>query len=210
DLPCVRGITAVELGVIRKQLETGLNSIPTSSMGRLFDAAAALPGIRQTVTYEAQAAIEFESLVDPTVAESYRFRISDTESHGEDTESHGDNQEGFSPRLPRSPRLKSYEIDPTPLFAALAADVQKGVKTAIIAAKFHNAVADLILQLSHILRDQTGINQVALSGGVFQNATLLEKAITRLHAADFESFTHHLVPANDGGLALGQAVIYKP
>jgi hydrogenase maturation protein HypF len=85
--------------------------------------------------------------------------------------------------------------------------VQKGVKTAIIAAKFHNAVADLILQLSHQLREQTGINQVALSGGVFQNVTLLQKTITRLHAANFEILTHQLVPANDGGLALGQAII---
>ena len=71
----MKGITAVEQAIIRKQLETGLNSVPTSSMGRLFDAAAALAGIRQTVTYEAQAAIEFESLVDPSITDSYRFNI---------------------------------------------------------------------------------------------------------------------------------------
>jgi hydrogenase maturation protein HypF len=212
DLPCMEGITAVEQNIIRKQLESNLNSVPinavpTSSMGRLFDAAAALAGVRQTVTYEAQAAIEFESLVNPDVTDSYTFKISNTESHGEVTETHRENQKVFSPRPPRSPRLKSYEIDPAPLFAELVTDVQNGTKTAIIAAKFHNAVADLILQLSHKLREQTGINQVALSGGVFQNVTLLEKAISRLHAANFEILTHQLVPPNDGGLALGQAVI---
>jgi hydrogenase maturation protein HypF len=198
NLPCVRGITAVEQAIIRKQLETGLNSVPTSSMGRLFDAAAALAGIRQTVTYEAQAAIEFESLVDPSITDSYRFSILSA-----DFADYTD----FSPRPPRSPRLKSFEIDPTPLFAELVTDVQKGTKTAIIAAKFHNAVADLILQLSEQMREQTGINQVALSGGVFQNVTLLQKTITRLHAANFEILTHQLVPPNDGGLALGQAMI---
>jgi len=207
DLPCLQGITAVEQNIIRKQLENNLNSVPTSSMGRLFDAVAALAGIRQTVTYEAQAAIEFESLVDPEVTDSYQFKISYTETHGEATENHRVNSQGFSPRPPRSPRLNSFEIDPTPLFTELIIDVQKDLKTAIIAAKFHNAVADLILQLSHNLREQTGINQVALSGGVFQNVTLLQKAITRLHAANFETLTHQLVPPNDGGLALGQAVV---
>jgi hydrogenase maturation protein HypF len=207
DLPCVQGITAIEQNIIRKQLENNLNSVPTSSMGRLFDAAAALAGIRQTITYEAQAAIEFESLVDPDVTESYSFKTRNPESHGEDTENHRENQKVFSPRPPRSPRLNSFTIDPTPLFTELITDVQNGTKTAIIAAKFHNAVADLILQLSHNLREQTGINQVALSGGVFQNVTLLEKAISRLHAANFEILTHRLVPPNDGGLALGQAII---
>jgi hydrogenase maturation protein HypF len=215
DLPCVRGITAVEQNIIRKQLETSLNSVPinavpTSSMGRLFDAVAALAGIRKTVTYEAQAAIEFESLVDPAITESYQFEISYTETHREPTENHGEKSENpqvFPPRPPRSPRLKSFIIDPSPLFTELVTDVQNGLKTAIIAAKFHNAVADLILQISHNLREQTGINQVALSGGVFQNVTLLQKAIIRLHAANFETLTHQLVPANDGGLALGQAVV---
>lgn len=198
DLPCVRGVTAVERNIIRKQLESGLNSIPTSSMGRLFDAAAALAGIRQTISYEAHAAIEFESLVDPEVTASYTFNILTT-----DFADFAD----FSPRPSRSPRLNPFTIDPSQLFEELVIDVQNGLKTAIIAAKFHNAVADLILQLSHNVREQTGLNQVALSGGVFQNVTLLQKTITRLHAANFDILTHQLVPPNDGGLALGQAII---
>ncbi|PID87162.1 MAG: carbamoyltransferase HypF [Chloroflexi bacterium] len=198
DLPCVQAAAAVERNIIRKQLETGFNSVPTSSMGRLFDAAAALAGIRQTVTYEAQAAIEFEAHVNPNITASYHFQVQpkSTTAHPNSADS-----------SPRPPQLSPLEIDPTPLLKELVSDVQKGTKTAIIAAKFHNAVADLILQLSHNLREQTGINQVALSGGVFQNVTLLEKAITRLHAANFEILTHQLVSPNDGGLALGQAVI---
>ncbi|MCZ7673957.1 MAG: hypothetical protein M5U34_45920 [Chloroflexi bacterium] len=101
----VRGETAVEQAIIRKQLESGLNSIPTSSMGRLFDAAAALAGIRQTVSYEAQAAIEFESLVDPEVTASYTFNILTT-----DFADFAD----FSPRPPRSPRTNPFTIDPIP------------------------------------------------------------------------------------------------
>ena len=201
NLACVKGVTAVEQAIIRKQLETGLNSIPTSSMGRLFDAAAALAAVRHTVSYEAQAAIEFESRVDPNVTSSYQINILSTDfTDYADFSLH-------NLRNLRNLRINPFIIDPTPLFQELVSDVQKGVETAIIAAKFHNAVADLILQLSHNLRDQTGINQVALSGGVFQNVTLLEKAITRLHAADFETVTHQLVPPNDGGLALGQAII---
>jgi hydrogenase maturation protein HypF len=197
DLPCVRGVTAVERNIICKQLETGLNSVPTSSMGRLFDAVAALADIRQTVTYEAQAAIEFESLVDHSITDGYTFKIRNTEIHGEATENHREKRE----KNLRNLRINSFIIDPTPLFTELVTDVQNNLKTAIIAAKFHNAVANLILQLSHTLREQTGINQVALSGGVFQNATLLQKAI------NFEILTHQLVPPNDGGLALGQAII---
>jgi len=85
--------------------------------------------------------------------------------------------------------------------------VQAGVSVAIIANKFHQAVAELILRISLRLRGQTSINDVALSGGVFQNVTLLERATQQLRAANFRVLTHRLVPPNDGGLALGQAII---
>ncbi len=89
----------------------------------------------------------------------------------------------------------------------VAKDVLAKVPTAIIAAKFHNAVADLIFKLSLMMREKHNLNQVALSGGVFQNVALLEATTKRLREADFEIFTHRLVPPNDGGLALGQAVV---
>ena len=176
-LPCVAACRETEQRVLRQQLERKINSVPTSSMGRLFDAVAALLGIRQTVTYEGQAAIELEVVAAPNVTEQYQFALD------------GD------------------EFDAAPIFVEMVRDLLAGLQTAVMAAKFHNAVADLIVQLSLQMRRQHGLNQVALSGGVFQNVTLLETAVRQLHHHNFEIFTHHLVPPNDGGLALGQAMI---
>lgn len=184
DLPPVAAAEAVEQRVINHQLETGFNAVPTSSMGRLFDAVAALAGVRQTVTYEAQAAIEFEALAAPeVVSDPYRFAFD------------------------LAPGAAALEFDPAPLIQTVAADVATGVPSAIISARFHEAVADLILSLSLHLRQTEGLTVVALSGGVFQNVTLLGLAVARLQAAGFEVLTHRQVPPNDGGLALGQAVI---
>ena len=185
-LPPVAACPAVERGVIKRQLETGLNAVPTSSMGRLFDAAASLAGGRQTVTYEAQAAIEFEAIMAAGVEERYNFGFSLPDT-----------------LLPDTP----VEIDAGPVIKSVAEDVLAGISGPIISAKFHNAVAGLVLQLSLWLREKTGRNTVALSGGVFQNVTLLELAATQLNKNNFTPLTHRLVPPNDGGLALGQAVI---
>ncbi len=177
-LPPVAACQAVERGLIRRQLETGFNAVPTSSMGRLFDAVASLAGIRQTVTYEAQAAIEFEAIMAVGITEAYPWGL--TEDGG--------------------------EIDAAPLIQAVVTDVQAGVPAPVISAKFHNAVANLVLILSGRLREKEGLNRVALSGGVFQNVTLLELTVNRLRG-EFEVLTHRLVPPNDGGLALGQAIV---
>jgi hydrogenase maturation protein HypF len=169
--------TAVEQGVLQRQCQLGLNTVPTSSMGRLFDAVAALAGVRQIATYEAQAAIEFEALVDDQYAEAYAFALA------------GDC------------------FDATPILQAVVDDVRAAVAPPVIAARFHNAVADLILTLSLRLRSQEGLQRVALSGGVFQNVALLRRTVERLQRAGFEVLTHRRVPPNDGGLALGQAMI---
>ena len=179
-LPSVAACSRTERKVLLRQLEANLNCISTSSMGRLFDAVAALAGVRQTVTYEAQAAIEFESLAAKNISSQYEFMLS------------ADNP---------------IQIDAAPLVRAVAADVLTGIAVSVIAAKFHNAIAELILQLALRMRKYENLHQVALSGGVFQNVTLLEAAVGKLRAAGFEVFTHCLVPPNDGGLALGQAVI---
>ncbi|MCO5190136.1 MAG: carbamoyltransferase HypF [Anaerolineae bacterium] len=176
-LPPVAACSVVEQGVLAQQLETGLNCVPTSSFGRLFDAVAALAGVRQVVTYEAQAAIELEALAAPGITSRYTFALMD----------------GF--------------FDAAPVIREVATDVVAGVSAEIIAAKFHNAITDLIVNLSLQLRTQTGLNSVALSGGVFQNATLLKLVIAALEESDFDILTHRLVPPNDGGLALGQAMI---
>jgi hydrogenase maturation protein HypF len=186
-LPPVRACSAVEQGVIKRQLETGLNSVPTSSMGRLFDAVASLAGVRQKVTYEAQAAIEFEALMADGVGERYAF--------------------GRPQELNISPGEDPFEIEAAPVVRAVAADVRAGLPGPVISAKFHHAVADVVRHLSLWLRENKGINTVALSGGVFQNVRLLELTVQLLNQNDFEVLTHRLVPPNDGGLALGQAMI---
>jgi hydrogenase maturation protein HypF len=180
NLPCVRGITAVEQAIIRKQLETGLNSVPTSSMGRLFDAAAALIGIRQHVGYEAQAAMELEALAAPvTATQAYPFTLD----------------------CDRTP----WQLDPTPLLAALIADRLADVPAPLLASRFQRGVAAATVATCAALRAAHGVNVVALGGGVWQNRTLRALTAAQLHAAGFAVLVSSQAPLNDGGLALGQA-----
>jgi hydrogenase maturation protein HypF len=176
-LTSVQACPPDERTLLLRQLETNLNVVPTSSMGRLFDVVAALAGVRQVVSYEAQAAIEFEALADPAVTSRYEF--------------------GFI----------AEEVDPRPLLQEVWHDVLSGVHPSVISARFHNAVAYLTVQLSDRIRQAHGLRQVALGGGVFQNITLLEKTVSLLEKEGFEVLAHHLVPPNDGGLALGQALV---
>jgi hydrogenase maturation protein HypF len=181
DLPPVAACPADEQRVLRRQLETGLGCVPTSSMGRLFDAVSALTGVRQVVAYEAQAAIELEGLargVDGG-ATSYTF---DVDSSSQAT-----------------------LIDPKPVVQAVVRDQRDGMPAAVIGARFHRAVADLIVDLADQERDASAI--VALSGGVFQNALLLQLTLKGLHAKGLQVITHRAVPPNDGGVALGQLMV---
>ncbi len=180
DLPPVRYAneqTEHGLAAVRQLLTTGLNAPPTSSMGRLFDAFAALIGIRQTVNYEAQAAIELEALVDPGEHAAYPFTLAD----------------GL--------------LDPRPAFAAAAAEWRAGVPPAHMAARFHGMVAALAQAAVRQARDSHRLSKVVLSGGVWQNRTLLIRTAGSLEQDGFETLAHRVVPANDGGLALGQAAI---
>ncbi len=165
------------LAALLNQIERGLNAPPTSSMGRLFDAAAALAGVRQTVNYEAQAAVEFEALADSDETGAYPL----------------DYANGL--------------IDPRPAWAALLRDRRDGVDIGRISARFHNGVAQMTRDVCRHLRDAHAVNEVVLSGGVWQNATLLRRTLQLLQNDGFTVYTHHLVPANDGGLALGQAMV---
>ncbi len=163
---------------LRHQLTTGINAPKTSSMGRLFDAVAALSGVRQTVNYEAQAAIEFEALADPDEANHYSFTIHN-----------------------------SKLIDPTPMFQAITADLKSGGSISTISARFHNGLAQMVADVSLAMRSEFDINTVVLSGGVWQNITLLNKSLALLEKEGFEVLIHEKVPANDGGISLGQAMI---
>ncbi|MGC8874149.1 MAG: carbamoyltransferase HypF [Chloroflexia bacterium] len=182
DLPPVAAASELERSVLRRQLERGLGTVPTSSMGRLFDAVAALAGVRQEVTYEAQAAMELEGLVVPEEEEAYPFSL----------------EEGSD---------GSWTVDARPTIRAVVADVRAGLASGRIAARFHNGVARMIAEVCRRARDTYGIDQVVLSGGVFQNVTLLAKVIPLLIEAGMTVYTHHQVPPNDGGLSLGQAAV---
>jgi hydrogenase maturation protein HypF len=184
DLPPVEYADPQERTIIRQQLEKQINAPLTSSMGRLFDAVAALTGVLHIVTYEAQGAIWLEARADETESGSYTFDL-------------------LEPDDPQAPWL----FDPAPVLRAVRDDLRGGTPVPVIAARFHNGVADVIQSICEIASDITGIKTVVLSGGVFQNATLHEKTIPRLEGLGLTVYTHHLVPPNDGGLALGQAAI---
>lgn len=182
DLPPVQACPPDERRVLHHQLQTGLGCAPTSSMGRLFDAVSALSGVRQEVDYEAQAAIELEGLsrdVHPG-AVHYRFDV----DLAADT---------------------SAQINAAPLVCAVVDDVRNGVPAGVIGAKFHAALTRLIVGLAAEFATDTAT--VALSGGVFQNALLLRSSSAALRDRGFQVLTHHRVPPNDGGIALGQLMI---
>jgi len=188
----VAALSVVERGVLARQLETGFQTVPCSSFGRLFDAVAALAGVRQSVSYEAQAAIELESVgasVRPSVGASLV-----------DARPAGPHRFVWRDGAPA-------QIDWAPVIRAVADDARAGVSAAEIGARFHSAVADLIVSGAQRLREMTGLTRVALSGGVFQNVTLLSAAVGGLRRAGFDVLWHQRVPANDGGLALGQVAI---
>ena len=173
----VQDLCYEERQALRIQLERGLNTPLTSSLGRLFDAAAALAGVRQMVNYEAQAAIEFEAIMDQQETGAYQFDI-----HEE-------------------------VVDVREVVLDLLADVSSGVPIPKIAARFHNGLVELSRQVCAKIRSQTGISEVALSGGVWQNMTLLERTTSNLRKDGFVVYIHKQVPTNDGGLSLGQALV---
>jgi hydrogenase maturation protein HypF len=181
DLPPVQACPGAERDVLNHQLETGFGCVPTSSMGRLFDAVSALAGVRQVVAYEAQAAIELEGLARGAsgLSDGYVFDV--------DT--------GVMPAV----------IDPVAVLTAIIADLRAGMPAGVIGARFHRAIAELIVRLAE--DSPAGTGTVALSGGVFQNALLLGLASDGLRDKGFEVITHRHVPPNDGGIALGQLLV---
>jgi len=180
DLPCVAAAVNGEIPVLRKQIATRFNSVDTSSMGRLFDAVASILGICHFASYEGQAAIELEMAVSSTDAEAYRFDLSQ-----------GD----------------EIVMDPAPVLRAIVSDFRHNIPPGTISGRFHASVANCIAEICSLIKPEAGTDTVALTGGVFQNVRLLELAKRKLNECGFKVITHHLVPPNDGGLSLGQAVI---
>ena len=178
-LPFLESVDPQAVEIVRQQVRKKLNAPQTSSMGRLFDAVASLIGIRNQVTYEAQAAIEMEVLSKGFVGEAgpYPFEVED----------------GI--------------IRVGELLRCVIQDLRSGQAAGLIAARFHQSVSAMAVEASKGVRQQTKINEVALSGGVWQNQVLLDLARAGLLREKFLVYTHRQTPANDGGLALGQAVI---
>jgi hydrogenase maturation protein HypF len=176
DIPFVRR-TRERWAPILQMTTRGLNSPSASSGGRLFDAAAALCGLRDAVSYEGQAAAELEQLADPSVEGSYNCRIG------------------------------GGEIGGIELIGALAEDLGRGRSVPEAAALFHNGLADALWRACLSVRDATGLRTAALSGGSFQNVLLLRRLQRRLMESGLEVLVHHRVPPNDGGISLGQAVV---
>ena len=166
--------------IVLQMLSRRFNCPPTSSCGRLFDAAAALCGIRRSVNYEGQAAIELEQAIEPD--DGY-----------------------YEGRLESGPG--SILIDQFPIIEALIEDVRRGVPAGRIAARFHNGVIRTLGEAAMIAAGKTGLNRIALSGGVFQNAYLSERLERDLLKMGLEVYSHIEVPANDACISLGQAWI---
>jgi hydrogenase maturation protein HypF len=160
-------------------MEAEINSPPCSSAGRLFDAVSAILGVRGLVNYEGQAAVELEQIADGDERGAYPFGIN--------------TQEG------------RYILDPDPAIIAMVEELQGKVPLSRISSRFHMTVARMILEVLTRLRGDTGINEVVLSGGVFQNALLTSRTVSLLEERGFVVLTHHEVPPNDGGISLGQA-----
>jgi hydrogenase maturation protein HypF len=189
DLPCVAACAPGERRLLERQLERGVNCVPTSSMGRLFDAVSSLAGVCQRVDYEAQAAMELENAAvrGGAVPDGYRFAL---------LPAAGPPGEGTA-----------LVADPGPVLAAVVRDVLAGAGAPAVAARFHHAVAGLVHDLCREARDRTGLGTVALTGGVFCNALLTEGCAGRLEGDGFTVLLHRRVPPNDGGLALGQLMV---
>jgi hydrogenase maturation protein HypF len=185
DLECVRSWQPHELAVICTMIEKQINSPLTSSMGRLFDTIAAISGLHlNPVEFEGQAAIKLESAagMNPGLVDKkdcYPFEL---------------------------PSDTGGAIELRPMIRAVVCDMQAKKTAAEISCRFHSTLVYLFCQICDQIRSARGIGKVVLTGGVFQNAYLLSAMAGRLSAMDFKIYTHSLVPANDGGISLGQAV----
>ncbi|MBI1738848.1 MAG: carbamoyltransferase HypF, partial [Acidobacteria bacterium] len=184
-IPFVRQLDPRKTDLLMRMIESRLNTPLTSSCGRLFDAVAALAGVRKSVNYEAQAAIELEMCMSDSAeqAQAYPLEIRRGQSGAE------------------------WEIGTRPLFEALSKDLEEGQPPGTISRRFHNAVVEVFVRLAKMIRERSGLDRVCLSGGTFQNVYLLEHLTQQLGANGFQVFSHAEVPAGDGGLSLGQALV---
>jgi hydrogenase maturation protein HypF len=188
-LPLVRIVGPEKIRPVRALIHSSIPMPETSSLGRLFDAMAAIAGIRFVSAYEGQAACELEMATEENNQGS---------SHGKEED------EGYAFNITESDGI--FEINPDPVIRSAYLDVIHGVDAWIISRKFHLGLIRTLVEACQKIRTGTGLGTAALSGGCFQNRFLLEGLAAGLRNAGFEVLHHSLIPCNDGGLALGQAV----
>jgi hydrogenase maturation protein HypF len=182
-LPVVQRAGEQNVRLISRLVERKLNTPPTSSAGRLFDAVAALVGVPGSwrTTYEGQAAVELELAADGSVSRGYPFRL--------------------------CPEGEGWVVETRETVAGVVEDLLAGHGAGVISSRFHRTMAEVVVAGCEEIRETGGASAVALSGGTFQNMLLLGQVIRLLEEKGFEVYRHRRVPANDGGLALGQAVL---
>ncbi|KAA3655843.1 MAG: carbamoyltransferase HypF [Calditrichaeota bacterium] len=181
DLPIMRSTKPNELNLLMQILDKEVNSPKTSSCGRLFDAVSSILDIRNKITYEAQAAIELEMSIKGNLQRNFAYPIDYNLKHG--------------------------AINFQPLIREIVNDKTQNIANELIAAKFHVSLAEILIAITIRARKDTGIAQVGLSGGVFQNFTLFQYTVERLRSEGFRVLTHSRVPPNDGGISLGQITV---
>ena len=181
DLPFLRRLDPAAWRTLSQAIDRGLNAPLTSSAGRLFDAVASLLGVRDRVEFEGQAAMELEALAEPRADWTYATGLTETDG--------------------------TMVVRTQDVIRGVVDDLLCETAPATISARFHATLVDILLQVCTRIRQHTGVGAVALSGGVFQNTWLLGAALDALETAGFEVYSHRNVPANDGGLALGQAAV---
>ncbi len=180
DTPFMASVDLKEADILVAMMQQRLNAPLTSSMGRLFDGIAALIGLRSSVAFEGQAAMELEMIAAPEAAAPYDFSWQASD-HG-------------------------LRIPTAPIIQGVVTDIQHGLSNAHISRRFHTTLIHLLTDLCSYLHRQTELDRVVLSGGTFQNAILLEELSRSLAKNGFAVYAHRLVPPNDGGISLGQAV----
>jgi hydrogenase maturation protein HypF len=211
DIPFMEGLGRSSLATLVKMIQLKLNSPLTSSLGRIFDAVSAILQIRSEVRYEGQAAFELEMAIDLSKADMppYSYFIVETDKslkldHMIQSSKREQDSENLLPYIIDFP---TYIIDMKEAFKQIVGDVRKGTSAGEISARFHNTIISILLTFCSMMRMELELDQVALSGGVFQNKYLFEKLSRGLQEKGFDLLTHSEVPTNDGGLSLGQAVI---
>lgn len=181
DIDFVKRLDLKKWKNLKIMIDKGINSPETSSMGRLFDAVSSLIGMRDEITYFGQAAIELEMIMDEDKKGIYCFDI---------------NKEG-----------EIYSIDSAPVIRSIVDDFMNSVDASNISSKFHRSVVEMMVEVSKLLREETGINEVALSGGVLQNLFIRNIGTKRLSEEGFKVYNHNNIPSNDGGISVGQVAI---